>query len=82
MVVFSTNLDPHTLADEAFLRRIQTKVFIEPVTTALFDQIFSGVVETEKVACEPGAAEYLRERCEALSERGCRPAIRGTSISW
>src|SRR5580765_3631056 len=25
MVVFSTNLNPHDLADEAFLRRIQTK---------------------------------------------------------
>lgn len=77
MVVFSTNLDPHTLADEAFLRRIQTKVFIEPVTPELFDQIFSRVVETERVPCEPGAAEYLREKCEALSEwrhlRACYP---------
>jgi hypothetical protein len=70
MVVFSTNLDPHTLADEAFLRRIQTKVFIERVTPELFDQIFSRVVDRERVPCEPGAGEYLRERCEALSEGG------------
>jgi len=70
MVVFSTNLDPHTLADEAFLRRIQTKVFIERVTAELFDQIFDQVVENEQVPCEPGCAEYLRERCESLSERG------------
>lgn len=70
MVVFSTNLDPHTLADEAFLRRIQTKVFIERVTAELFDQIFARVVENEGVPCEPGSAEYLRERCETLSERG------------
>jgi len=77
MVVFSTNLDPRTLADEAFLRRIQTKVFIKRVTPELFDQIFSRVVETERTPCEPGAAEYLRERCKALSERGhlraCHP---------
>ena len=32
MVVFSTNLDPHDLADEAFLRRIQTKVLVEDVS--------------------------------------------------
>ena len=31
MVVFSTNLDPEDLADEAFLRRIQTKVLVEDV---------------------------------------------------
>ena len=31
MVVFSTNLNPHDLADEAFLRRIQTKVLVENV---------------------------------------------------
>jgi hypothetical protein len=77
MVVFSTNLDPHTLADEAFLRRIQTKVFIKRVTPELLDQIFSRVMETERAPCEPGAAECLRERCEALSERGhlraCHP---------
>ena len=29
MVVFSTNLNPHDLADEAFLRRIQTKVLVD-----------------------------------------------------
>ena len=34
MVVFSTNLDPGDLADEAFLRRIQNKVFVEPSTPA------------------------------------------------
>ena len=68
--MFSTNLDPHTLADEAFLRRIQTKVFVERVTADLFDRVFSRVAESEQVPCEPGCAEYLRGRCESLSERG------------
>jgi predicted ATPase with chaperone activity len=39
MVVFSTNLDPCDLADEAFLRRIQTKVLVEDVSAEVFDQI-------------------------------------------
>ncbi len=31
MVVFSTNLDPSDLADEAFLRRIHNKIFVDAV---------------------------------------------------
>src|SRR5208282_5613654 len=36
MVVFSTNLDPEDLADEAFLRRIQTKVLVGDITPDVF----------------------------------------------
>ncbi len=36
MVVFSTNLNPNSLADEAFLRRIQTKVEVEEVDASKF----------------------------------------------
>jgi hypothetical protein len=63
MVVFSTNLNPHDLADEAFLRRIQTKVMVDNVSAAVFDQIFHRVAQTHQVPCEPGCAEYLRQRC-------------------
>jgi predicted ATPase with chaperone activity len=76
MVVFSTNLNPHDLADEAFLRRIQTKVLVENVSNDVFDEIFRRVVETNQAPCEPGCAEYLRVRCrEAGSEhlRACYP---------
>ena len=37
MVVFSTNLDPCDLADEAFLRRIHNKIYVEAVTPQVFD---------------------------------------------
>jgi hypothetical protein len=76
MVVFSTNLNPHDLADEAFLRRIQTKVLVDDVSAELFDQIFQRVVETHGAPCEPGCAEYLRERCLAAGSgclRACYP---------
>jgi predicted ATPase with chaperone activity len=76
MVVFSTNLNPHDLADEAFLRRIQTKVLLEDVDAEVFDQIFQRVVEAQQVPCEPGCAEYLRERCLAAGSkhlRACYP---------
>lgn len=76
MVVFSTNLNPHDLADEAFLRRIQTKVLVDNVSAELFDQIFQRVVETHGASSEPGCAEYLRERCMAAGStclRACYP---------
>jgi predicted ATPase with chaperone activity len=39
-VVFATNLDPATLVDEAFLRRIQTKIKVDFVTAEQFQEIF------------------------------------------
>jgi len=63
MVVFSTNLDPNDLADEAFLRRIQSKVLVEAVTPELFDQIFQRVMQTHQVPFEASAPECLRQCC-------------------
>jgi hypothetical protein len=76
MVVFSTNLNPRDLADEAFLRRIQTKVLVESVTAPVFDEIFRRVAESVQAPSDPGAAEYLRERCLAAGApqlRACYP---------
>jgi len=76
MVVFSTNLNPRDLADEAFLRRIQTKVLVADVDESVFDQIFDRVVATYQVPCEPGCGDYLRQRClEAGARilRACYP---------
>jgi predicted ATPase with chaperone activity len=39
-VVFATNLDPSKMMDEAFLRRIQTKIKIDFVTPDQFSEIF------------------------------------------
>jgi hypothetical protein len=40
LIVFSTNLDPNQLVDEAFLRRIQMKVEVVSPDERLFYQIF------------------------------------------
>jgi hypothetical protein len=76
MVVFSTNLDPMDLADEAFLRRIQNKIEIEPVQPEVFDQIFHRLVSTKNVPSDYDSAEYMRKLC--LSDgrkelRACYP---------
>ena len=40
LLVFSTNLDPNDLVDEAFLRRIQLKVAVNGPDERLFFQVF------------------------------------------
>ncbi len=77
MVVFSTNLEPSDLADEAFLRRIHNKIYVEAVDAAAFDQIFTRVVQSRNIQAEADSAEYLRRLClrEGRTElRACYPA--------
>ncbi len=77
MVVFSTNLEPADLADEAFLRRIHNKIYVEAVDSSSFDQIFARVVQSRNIEAESDSAEYLRKLClrEGRTElRACYPA--------
>jgi hypothetical protein len=77
LVVFATNLDPRELADEAFLRRLQNKIYVEPVDPHLFDEIFRRVVTARNIVCEPDSAEYLRKLCfreGSMELRACYPA--------
>jgi hypothetical protein len=77
MVIFSTNLEPSDLADEAFLRRIHNKIYVEAIDAASFDQIFTRVVQGRSIQAEPDSAEYLRKLClrEGRTElRACYPA--------
>lgn len=76
MVVFSTNLDPQDLADEAFLRRIQNKIFVDVVAPDTFDEIFRRVVSERNMVCENGAGDYFREMCIRRNNelRACYPA--------
>jgi hypothetical protein len=76
MVVFATNLKPSDLADEAFIRRIQNKIYIDAVQPVVFDEIFRRVARRRNLALDPGCTEKLRDLC--LSEgrtdlRACYP---------
>jgi hypothetical protein len=76
MVVFSTNLDPADLADEAFLRRIHNKIYVEAVDQQVFDQIFQRVIAARNLPCEPDSSEFLRKLClrDGRTElRACYP---------
>ncbi len=63
LVVFSTNLEPHELADEAFLRRIPNKILIPAAEAGDFDTIFHRTAAAAGMEYESGSAAYCRELC-------------------
>src|SRR5207244_12608795 len=76
MVVFATNLDPNDLADEAFLRRIHNKIYIEPVHQHTFDEIFRRVAAARNIPLENDSCENMRKLCLADGRtelRACYP---------
>jgi predicted ATPase with chaperone activity len=76
-VVFSTNLDPSDLADEAFLRRIQNKIYVEAVDSQVFDEIFNRILVEKNIPCEADSGKFLRQLCLHFGPkelRACYPA--------
>mgnify|MGYP001239011925 CR=1 FL=1 len=74
-VVFSTNLEPAALGDEAFFRRIQSKVYIGPITEAAFDEILRRVAAANGIECTPEDAAYLRSLTRAKGDGDLRPYV-------
>ena len=75
-VVFATNLEPRSLADEAFLRRIPYKVLAKNPTLEQFGEIFKLVCNQHTIAFDPTLVEYLcREYYEGrgFEMRACHP---------
>jgi predicted ATPase with chaperone activity len=58
-VVFATNLDPAKLVDEAFLRRIQTKIKVDYITAEQFREIFRRVCLQFSVKYDAGVVDDL-----------------------
>jgi len=69
LVIFSTNLDPRDLVDEAFLRRIPFKIEIGDPNEEEFHQLFE--LYTRSFGCE-----YRREMIDDLIDRHYRPTNR------
>ncbi len=59
LVVFSTNLPPRDLVDEAFLRRLRHKVHVEDPTYDAYRQIFKRVAESKGVKYSDKGLAYL-----------------------
>ena len=59
LIIFSTNLDPRELVDEAFLRRIRHKIKIGTPERALFTEIFQSVCRQKGLAYSQDSVDYL-----------------------
>ena len=58
VLVFSTNLRPEDIADEAFLRRLGYKIEFMPITAPLYTQIWRDVCAERSVAFDPKLVEF------------------------
>jgi SpoVK/Ycf46/Vps4 family AAA+-type ATPase len=75
-LVFATNIRPAELVDDAFLRRIQYKVFAESPTRQDFTQIFENYCRQVSVPFERFVVESLLENQlypRKIQLRGCQP---------
>ncbi len=59
LLIFSTNLDPNQLADEAFLRRIKFKIEIRDPDEGQFRQIWQLVCRSKRVDFDERGVDYL-----------------------
>nr|MBN1229666.1 AAA family ATPase [Anaerolineae bacterium] len=62
LIVFSTNLDPLDLADEAFLRRIQIKVLVDGPDERMYFQIFALMCQMLNIELDKDSFLHLLQR--------------------
>ncbi len=72
LVVFSTNLPPKDLVDEAFLRRIRHKIEIVDPAIEEFREILKRVCESKKVAYDDRGLAYLYQEWYVKRNRPLR----------
>ncbi|MBL8779138.1 MAG: hypothetical protein JNK12_24655 [Acidimicrobiales bacterium] len=74
-IVFSTNMEPAHLADEAFFRRIRSKILIPAMDDAQFDEVLVKVAAHTGVMLAPGASERLRQASRQHGDGDVRPYL-------
>jgi hypothetical protein len=76
LLIFSTNLHPSQLGDEAFFRRIRHKIEIPDPTREQFVEILARVCQQRELPFDVQAADYLVEQYyDAIGRgfKGCHP---------
>jgi energy-coupling factor transporter ATP-binding protein EcfA2 len=59
LVIFSTNIEPKKLVDEAFLRRIRYKIKIDHPSEKEYKEIFMKVCSSNAIEFNPSVYDYL-----------------------
>ncbi len=72
LVVFSTNLDPRELVDDAFLRRIRYKIAVGYPTEEMYKKIFERQCNEHAIAYQESAVDYLIQQHYRPNDRPLR----------
>ena len=76
LIVFSSNMEPKDLVDDAFLRRIPYKVEVHDPSEAEYRALFRRLCSELGFSCEPHVLDYLIDshyRAKNLPLRFCHP---------
>ena len=75
LIIFSTNLDPDSLVDEAFLRRVPYKIFVGDPTEEEYRRLMQQVMKKLGFPDTPAASEHLLKYYQGSnrSMRRCHP---------
>jgi len=76
LVIFSTNIEPKELVDDAFLRRIRYKIKIDHPTDAEFKEIFKHICENNDIEFDKPVIESLldnRYKKVGIKPNACHP---------
>jgi len=85
LVVFASNKNPTELLDAAFLRRIQTKIHIGPVTDEQFVEIFKRVAADHGLTSDPAVVKELIDIIRNVLKQdllGCQPRDLLNQVLW
>jgi predicted ATPase with chaperone activity len=75
LIIFSTNLEPSSLVDEAFLRRIRYKIEVPNPSIEEYEEIFRRVCESRGVPYDFSAVEFILDYYDrrGIEPRCCHP---------
>ncbi|HEU5334559.1 MAG TPA: hypothetical protein VFU27_01270 [Terriglobales bacterium] len=84
IVVFATNLNPAEVVEAAFLRRVQTKIKLEPVTREAFHEIFRRVCAHNQLEYQSSVVDSVIAALEEAGEplRPCYPRDLVNQVCW
>ena len=72
MIIFSTNLNPRDLVDEAFLRRLAYKIHVKDPDLAEFRRLFQICARSIEVDYDESAVDYLVQKHYVAAGRAFR----------
>jgi predicted ATPase with chaperone activity len=84
MVVFATNLNPADVVEAAFLRRVQTKIKLDPVNREAFHEIFRRVCVYNQLEYQSAVVDSVIAALEQAGEplRPCYPRDLVNQVCW